>query len=1045
MVGRISTAHYTILIDLSIGPFSSKIPSDLLPSFLERILSLQTVKSQDVSIPATAARTLVIAFPKPIAGYPSQKPVQDAYAAVSKVLLPKLLGHQILEKDTKESKSASLGKAMLDTDSAKGVDIDAIDLLNETVRHFGPTLQAEEVQALQRKLTEILEDARTGSIAKKRAVAALSMLSIYMPDSLLSSFVSSTIESFQSSHIPHAKRRLLISLMGAIARAIPRRFGPYLKVIMPFVLSAVSQVELEESIEALSEGNLDAETEETKEAAFVTLDDFLACCSTEVRPFSDDIIDSGIRYVTYDPGVISSGEEMDDAHDEEEEEEEEEEDTGEDDEDYEQEEALDDDEDCSWKIRRSAARMLNTLISVRGAELIDNGVAYERIAPTLIRGFGEREESVRLEILATMTQIIKKTADTATPLSVQKTRRNVAVAAQGSNPRKRRRGESNPSSFDDHLASRGFASPVQLPSPTSPSRSELLILGPSILAGAVKLLTRKLVPTKQAVVVLLKSFVQIRHDGLAEHLGKILEPLIDCIKAAQGQAGAHALMSNSTGSAATSTTLRIESLQLLGSIFDTHSSKSLAPYLDEAIDGLVYAINDKFFKIACEALEAAESVIQALTPPRSFGYDNESAEYVEKMFDVVLDKAHSSESDLEVRQRSIHALGICLARTADAKQDDSKAKRKNALLFLEERLKSEMTRITAIGAVDIIFASSINPEDFNPQWTRQTALELANQLRKADRRLRAASLAALKRLSTNTTASDTLDKRTVQAMVKQLMPLISTDNLNHLALALSILTSLVLKAPQAVVTDELNSRICSIVVEPLSGQTLEIFLGLVETIGTQGAGHTLMTGLLQVGVNGDPSIVGTVVGTLLACGGSSLPITVDSILGELGKKQDDKRVCLALYILAELGLRQGPAASRVEPKTFFSFLQSKSDTVQRAAASGLGRAGAGNVQQFLPPILEAADAAGNMQSLILYSIKELLQQSSRAAADVSTYSQEIWNRLMTISSSTDNKAVGAECIGRLAATEPAKYMPLLQVGLTCSLQRGNRLTCTRTT
>ena len=999
------------------------MPAELLIPFMEKVVNLQTVKSQDASIPATAAQYLIRAFPAPTAGMPPSKQVQDAYSTVSKVLVPKLLGFYAVDNDTKGAKRIEVGKGMLSVDSPKGADIGAIDLIGEVIQYFGVMLQIAEIQALQQKLTEILEDRKTGSIAKKRAVASMSSLAKYMPDSLLSGFVSSTIESFHSSHLTPVKRRLLISLMGAVARAIPQRFGPYLKTIAPFILSAVSQSELEDSLETLSEGNLDASAEEVKEAAFTALDDFIACCSNEMTTFTEEVIESGLRYVTYDPVLVANDEdEMDEAVDEEE-------NLEEDDEDFEQEAALDDDEDSSWKIRRCASKVLYTLISTRGNELVDSGVIYERIAPVLVKSFKEREESVRLEVLATITLIIRKTSDTIAPLSLGASERKVTIPIQGPNPRKRRRGDSNPSELQEHAKSQGFASPVELPSPTSSSRTELLRLGPSILTGAAKLLSQKLIPTKQATITMLKAYVQLKHDSLTEYLSKVLEPVIDCVKVLPAQAGAHALVSNSTGSAATGTTLRIESLQFLAMLFDTHSSKTVVPYLDKVIIGLVQAIDDRYFKIACEALEASESVIQALTPPRAFGYDKSSAKYVEKMFDNVLEKAKSSEVDVEVRQRAIHALGICLSRTADTRQHLPAKKRKEALLFLQNRLKSEMTRVASIGAVDMVLASSNKVEDFDTRWIREITAELAHQLRKADRRLRSTSLSAIRRLSSNDTACGRLDTETLRMLTSQLLPLVNMDDFQHLGIVVFILTNLVQKAPQVVVTEEVNSSICKIVIEPLSGHTLVALLGLIEAIGVQGVGAPLMSDLLQkVGVNGEPLVVGTVVGTLLSSGGAPLPISVEHILDELNTKQDDKRISLALFILGEVGLRQG-SSSKIQPKVFLEFLQSKSDLVQRAAAVGLGRAGAGNIGLFLPIILGATESTGNLQSLILYSIKELLQQSSKVSANVSSYNEDIWNSLMNLSASTDNKAVGAECVGRLAATEPVKYLPLLQVSL----------------
>jgi hypothetical protein len=52
--------------------------------------------------------------------------------------------------------------------------------------------------------------------------------------------------------------------------------------------------------------------------------------------------------------------------------------------------------------------------------------------------------------------------------------------------------------------------------------------------------------------------------------------------------------------------------------------------------------------------------------------------------------------------------------------------------------------------------------------------------------------------------------------------------------------------------------------------------------------------------------------------------------------------------------------------------------------------------------------------------------------------------LMIASQVEDNKAVGAECIGRLAIIEPKTYMPQLQVYRLCHKFRF-QLTCDRRT
>jgi cullin-associated NEDD8-dissociated protein 1 len=192
-----------------------------------------------------------------------------------------------------------------------------------------------------------------------------------------------------------------------------------------------------------------------------------------------------------------------------------------------------------------------------------------------------------------------------------------------------------------------------------------------------------------------------------------------------------------------------------------------------------------------------------------------------------------------------------------------------------------------------------------------------------------------------------------------------------------------------------------------------------------------MAGLLQeVSVNGDPVVVGKVIGTLLVYGGPSVGVNIDNFLAEaVNAGSDDERRCLALAVLGEAGLRMG-AKSPLRPSTFTAQFKSKSDKVPLAAAVALGRAGAGNIPVYLPEILSTMGKGGNPQYLLLHSVKEILQQASTSSTDISNYTKPIWDMLLSASQAEDNKAVGAECIGRLAIIDPQTYIPQLQVCIT---------------
>lgn len=66
-----------------------------------------------------------------------------------------------------------------------------------------------------------------------------------------------------------------------------------------------------------------------------------------------------------------------------------------------------DDEDTSYKIRRSATKLLAAVVGTR-PELLSS--VYKDVSPVLISRFGDREESVRLEVWATYVVLLNQTA-----------------------------------------------------------------------------------------------------------------------------------------------------------------------------------------------------------------------------------------------------------------------------------------------------------------------------------------------------------------------------------------------------------------------------------------------------------------------------------------------------------------------------------------------------------------------------------------------------------------------------------------------------------
>ena len=998
-----------------LGPFVNKIPEKTLPVMIEKLSNLQTDNTVDQSIPSLALREVVVSLPRPVASVARGKPIVDAYSAISRVLIPRLIGYYVIPPAQQGLPSPP--KGMLQVDLEKGTDSNAIDVLTEVARCFGPMLQDVEIQALQKITFEILENDRASSMMKKKSVTAISTLAGYFSDQLLSSFLSRVIELLRDPHLTRSKRKLYITILGSMARSIPRKFGPYLKTLAPFVLHALSVQEQDEEMDGSDdESERDPEIDDVLEAALIALEGFLASCSQDMRMYTDETIDAATRFLKYDPNLAQDDDDEDDdamASDEED---------ALEGEDFEEEAGYDDDEDASWKVRRCAAKVLYTLISTRSnGDLLDDGTLYNRVAPALITRFKEREDNVRLEVLAALSNLIKKSGDGPSPVKFSD--EHIQGGSMMPPPsRKRRRGGSDASMFDLHLSSSlsmGYASPAPAGTPPVGPRASLAKLSPEIVKGVAQLLKQSSCPpsTKQASIVLIKDIVITQRGGLEGYLNQLIDPVVDAAKTTSG---------STSSASATANSLRIQALQLIGAIADTHPSKTIQPYLAPIVAALLRGVKDRYSKLSIEALAATEQVIKALTPPRSAASGTQNQQYLEQLYEALVNRISANDADVEVRRSAVHVLGLFLGRSSGTEGLLSSQKRTAGLELLVERLKNELTRLASVRAIDSIAAHTKAHNELSIKWVRGVTLELSAQLRKASRALRGASLSALRTLSLNPHSRSQLDGQTKAQVVDMLLPLLNATDLHLLGPALVILTTFVKDDAKSIMTPELNSALCQVVQGSISGSSLDALLKLVRTIGEQRAGQALMQSLLQeVGVAGYAEVVGKVIGNLLVYSGTSVGVKLEQFVTELETAQDDRRKCLALVVLGESALRLG-SKSTVDPKLFIKHFSARSEQVPLAAAVALGRAGAGSVSKYLPVILSSMGQPSAPQYLFLHSIKEILQQDD-SESEIIPYASTLWQNLVVASQLEDNKAIGAECIGRLTIIDPKTYLPQLQV------------------
>ncbi|CAI7667380.1 unnamed protein product [Penicillium pancosmium] len=220
-----------------LGPLAIRVPFETLMPLLEKLANLTSSQTIDTSVPNTALRVIVDTLPRPQAGQPAPQPVQSAYNAVSKVLIPRLTG----PTPSTSGRRGSVVKGMLEKDSSKGFSSDAIDVLIKVVTCFGPLLQERELDALQEPVMAIIHNDTAGTVVTKRALAAISALVLYFSDNQLDAFVGRLSDTLSSPNITTVRRRHIIAAIGVIARSAPAKLGPHLDRLAPFVFAAVGE------------------------------------------------------------------------------------------------------------------------------------------------------------------------------------------------------------------------------------------------------------------------------------------------------------------------------------------------------------------------------------------------------------------------------------------------------------------------------------------------------------------------------------------------------------------------------------------------------------------------------------------------------------------------------------------------------------------------------------------------------------------------------------------------------------------------------------
>ncbi|KAJ3873718.1 armadillo-type protein [Lentinula edodes] len=781
-------------------------------------------------------------------------------------------------------------------------------------------------------------------VVRKRAIVTLSQFITISPPELFSELFTDNVLPYLGPSANIEKQRTTVNLVAAVARHSPSQLAPMLSEIMPGIVKAVQR-----------------EDDELREGCLQALEILLLRCPAEIGPYVPSIVQVGNQYIKYDPNYSAGDdedEEMADADD--------------DDEDADLDE-YSDDEDTSYKIRRSATKLLAALIGTRPEML---STIYRDVSPVLISRFGDREETVKLEVWSTYGLLLSQTAVYG---GLSQSKEDVT--------RGKRKRDTETMDVEG--------------GPYSLLKSQVPALSKALLNQLKSQKTSS--GTLQAGFGLLYSLLNVLPGSLSSQVASITSTSKRVL---------------STSPSTSTATLYLNCLSFLALFFATHSPPIFTSSLPSLTPALLKAAGERHPRVASEAFRVFSALLQAVKPVKN-------ADWAEPLYDQAVARLTTHDTDAEVRgcaEECIGDLWICATDVVRSKNGKE-----------WESICRQTGKVDGAVKVIIKVAKEVNVGD---AWVNGCMDWILGLLKKSGRPGKSDIFLALEVLIRSYTTG--VPSGLPSALISQIKPYLSVSDISLLSQALSTLSVLLELAPSTTfpeVEAHVLSDIYAISRSPLVGGTaldslLNFYAALVKA-DKQIATHIVPSLVISVDkvpkAESSPANAARCVAQVVKTDHSVAAGTIAEYSKHVktSSKAKQSTVVLSLLILGELGRFIDMSPQHDIFTNAIEHFSAEQEDVRSAASFAAGNIAIGNLHQFLPAIVKMVQSDAKKRLLSLHALKEVVTHCSHnqleGVADI------LWVPLFENSENSEEttRNVAAACLGKLATTHPSKYLPQL--------------------
>ncbi|XP_039224389.1 cullin-associated NEDD8-dissociated protein 1-like isoform X2 [Crotalus tigris] len=826
------------------------------------------------------------------------------------------------------------------------VQLEALDILSDILSRLGGTLYSFHSSILNCLLPQLISPRLA---VRKRAIIALGHLVLTCNGNIFAELMEHLLSELKRNNSTSTTRTYIQCIAG-ISKQAGHRIGDYLEKMIPLIIQYCN-----------------VEDDELREYCFQAFESFVRRCPKEIGPHLPSVTGLCLKYLTYDPNYNYDNEEED-------EDEMMETENGEDEE-QESDDEYSDDDDISWKVRRSAAKCLEAIVSTRH-DLQD---FYKTLSPALINRFKEREENVKADIFSAYISLLKQT------LPIQ-----------------------------SWLQASDEAGKEDIP------LTMLQNQVPNIIKALHKQLKEKSVRSRQGCFTLLTELANVLPGCLADHIPALVPGIV------------FSLMDKSSSS-----NMKIDTLSFLYVVLCNHSGEVFHPYVKALLPPVVICIGDPFYKITSEALLVTLQLVKVIRPldvPCTF----DAKPYVTDLFSATLKRLKAADIDQEVKERAISCMGQIVSNLGDylsselqptlkiflerLKNEITRLTTVKALtLIANSPLKIDLRPILAEGfpilasflrknqralklstltALDVLIKNY--SDSLKPAMIECVLMELPDLISENDMHVSQVAIVFLTTLAKVYPSSLSKISGTVLSELFQLVysPLMQGGALNA-------------------IVDFFQALVVIKVVNMSYADLMKQLTSPIYSSTSSGVSTTLHKQAFH-------SVAKCVVALSSVCP-KEIPGLVNLFIQDVKNPKSTTAVkMLAFLSLAEIGRTTNLSAQKELKAVILDAFASPSEEVKSAASYALGNISVGNLKEYLPFMLKEIGGQPKRQYLLLHSLKEVI--SSSPAESLKPYGEDIWALLFKHCEYTEEgtRNVVAECLGKLTLVNPSQLLPRLK-------------------